>query len=239
MARVPRAGVLRAGAARLLRRARARRGRATAAPRPTRGARHGGRDAARSRASRRPRRQADGAHCPMRGPDGAPARCTAAAPPSPAACQMTGVCNQPAAALAAVLMQAAVPPAAFTLVPRDRARLARVRRRRSPATRSPSRPIRLRLASSLAASRSSWLKADGCAAMRPWRVSFRRGVPCSAFVVRWRLGRRAGRGRSGRGPGIDQSRQRERPGQRRPGRGGARRHGHGPAGRDRRRRRRS
>jgi hypothetical protein len=31
---------------------------------------------------------------------------------------MTGVCNQPAAALAAVLMQAAVPSPVFALVPR-------------------------------------------------------------------------------------------------------------------------
>jgi hypothetical protein len=38
---------------------------------------------------------------------------------APAACQMTGVCNQPAAALAAVLMQAAVPSSAFALLPRD------------------------------------------------------------------------------------------------------------------------
>jgi hypothetical protein len=32
---------------------------------------------------------------------------------------MTGVCNQPAAALAAVLMQAAVPQSAFALLPRE------------------------------------------------------------------------------------------------------------------------
>jgi hypothetical protein len=65
---------------------------------------------------------ADGAQCPMRGPDGAPCPMhdgTAA----PTACQMTGVCNQPAAALAAVLMQAAVPQAAFALLPRDAQRL--------------------------------------------------------------------------------------------------------------------
>ena len=53
-------------------------------------------------------RGADGTPCPMHGGGAA----------SPAACQMTGVCNQPAAALAAVLMQAAVPPAVFALVPR-------------------------------------------------------------------------------------------------------------------------
>ena len=42
---------------------------------------------------------------------------------APAACQMTGVCNQPAAALAAVLMQAAVPQSAYALLPRDAQRL--------------------------------------------------------------------------------------------------------------------
>jgi hypothetical protein len=60
---------------------------------------------------------ADGAPCPMRGEDGTPCPMHDGAS-SPAACQMTGVCNQPAAALAAVLMQAAVPPAPFALVPR-------------------------------------------------------------------------------------------------------------------------
>jgi hypothetical protein len=62
---------------------------------------------------------ADGANCPMRGPDGTPCPMHSGDAASPAACQMTGVCNQPAAALAAVLMQAAVPPSAFTLVPRN------------------------------------------------------------------------------------------------------------------------
>jgi hypothetical protein len=37
---------------------------------------------------------------------------------------MTGVCNQPAAALAAVLMQAAVPQQTFALLPRHPQRLA-------------------------------------------------------------------------------------------------------------------
>ncbi len=60
---------------------------------------------------------ADGAQCPMRAADGTPCPMHDGSS-SPAACQMTGVCNQPAAALAAVLMQAAVPPAPFALVPR-------------------------------------------------------------------------------------------------------------------------
>jgi hypothetical protein len=62
---------------------------------------------------------ADGAHCPMRGPDGSPCPMHDGGTAAPAACQMTGVCNQPAAALAAVLMQAAVPSSAFALLPRD------------------------------------------------------------------------------------------------------------------------
>jgi hypothetical protein len=61
---------------------------------------------------------ADGAQCPMRGPDGAPCPMHGGGAAAPAACQMTGVCNQPAAALAAVLMQAAVPQAPFALLPR-------------------------------------------------------------------------------------------------------------------------
>ena len=60
---------------------------------------------------------ATGTQCPMRGADGTPCPMHDGAGSS-AACQMTGVCNQPSAALAAVLMQAAVPPAAFALVPR-------------------------------------------------------------------------------------------------------------------------
>ena len=65
---------------------------------------------------------ADGAQCPMRGPDGVPCPMHDGGA-APAACQMTGVCNQPAAALAAVLMQAAVPQSAFALLPRDAQRL--------------------------------------------------------------------------------------------------------------------
>lgn len=61
--------------------------------------------------------QDHGAYCPMRGPDGAP--CPMHAPGGDGDCRMVGVCNQPAAALAAVLMQAAVPPAVFALVPRS------------------------------------------------------------------------------------------------------------------------
>jgi hypothetical protein len=60
----------------------------------------------------------EGAQCPMRGADGTPCPMHGGGA-APAACQMTGVCNQPAAALAAVLMQAAVPPAVFALVPRE------------------------------------------------------------------------------------------------------------------------
>ena len=60
----------------------------------------------------------DGAQCPMRDADGTPCPMHDGGA-SPLACQMTGVCNQPAAALAAVLMQAAVPPAVFALVPRS------------------------------------------------------------------------------------------------------------------------
>ena len=67
--------------------------------------------------------ESDGAQCPMRGVDGAPCPMHGGAGAAPAACQMTGVCNQPAAALAAVLMQAAVPQAAFALLPRDAVRL--------------------------------------------------------------------------------------------------------------------
>ncbi len=65
--------------------------------------------------------ESDGALCPMRGADGAPCPMHGADGAAPAACRMTGVCNQPAAALAAVLMQAAVPQAAFALLPRDAA----------------------------------------------------------------------------------------------------------------------
>lgn len=67
-----------------------------------------------------------GFQCPMRGADGAPCPMHDGDGAAPAACQMTGVCNQPAAALAAVLMQAAVPQAAFALLPRDTQLLARV-----------------------------------------------------------------------------------------------------------------
>ena len=69
---------------------------------------------------------ADGAQCPMRGPDGAPCPMHDGGAAAPAACQMTGVCNQPAAALAAVVMQAAVPQSAFALLPRDAQRLTLV-----------------------------------------------------------------------------------------------------------------
>ncbi len=75
---------------------------------------------------------AEGASCPMRGPDGAPCPMHSGGAASPAACQMTGVCNQPAAALAAVLMQAAVPPAVFALVPRDFAAWSAVRADQHP-----------------------------------------------------------------------------------------------------------
>ena len=83
---------------------------------------------------------ADGAQCPMRGADGTPCPMHDGGVASPAACQMTGVCNQPAAALAAVLMQAAVPPAVFALVPRDsRTDRARAPRRAAPLARRPAR----------------------------------------------------------------------------------------------------
>jgi hypothetical protein len=67
-----------------------------------------------------------GGDCPMRGADGAPCPMHGGDRAAPAACQMTGVCNQPAAALAAVLMQAGVPPAAFALLPREAARVTPV-----------------------------------------------------------------------------------------------------------------
>jgi hypothetical protein len=60
---------------------------------------------------------ADGDACPMRGADGAPCPMHDSGAASPVACQMTGICGQPSAALAAVLMQAAVPPAPFALLP--------------------------------------------------------------------------------------------------------------------------
>ena len=60
----------------------------------------------------------DGAQCPMRRADGTPCPMHDGAGSS-AACQMTGVCNQPAVALAAVLMQAAVPQAIVALLPRS------------------------------------------------------------------------------------------------------------------------
>jgi hypothetical protein len=66
----------------------------------------------------------DGAQCPMQGADGAPCPMHDGGSADPAACQMTGVCNQPSAALAAVLMQAAVPQTAFALLPRDATRVA-------------------------------------------------------------------------------------------------------------------
>ena len=151
VARLPRAGVLRAGAARLLCGARARR-RQLVVERAVdhSGARHGGRDATRPRASRSAGALPSGRAVPdaRRRRHAVPDARSGAA--SPAACQMTGVCNQPAAALAAVLMQAAVPPAAFALVPRARAGASRLAPPTSSATRSPSRPIHLRLDSSLA-----------------------------------------------------------------------------------------
>jgi hypothetical protein len=62
--------------------------------------------------------ESDGVQCPMRGADGAPCPMHGGDSAAPAACQMIGVCNQPSAALAAVLMQAAVPQAPFALLPR-------------------------------------------------------------------------------------------------------------------------
>lgn len=70
--------------------------------------------------------ESDGAECPMRGADGAPCPMHGGGAAAPAACQMTGVCNQPAAALAAVLMQSAVPQTAFALLPRDAVRFSTV-----------------------------------------------------------------------------------------------------------------
>ena len=86
----------------------------------------------------------DGAQCPMRA-DGTPCPMHDGGG-STAACQMTGVCNQPAAALAAVLMQAAVPPAVFALVPRSaHIRVARAadEQRHSLAVPPDSPPPRL------------------------------------------------------------------------------------------------
>jgi hypothetical protein len=60
-----------------------------------------------------------GTACPMAAADGAPCPMHDGAAPGGAACRMTGVCNQPAAALAAVLMQAAVPAAIFAFQPLD------------------------------------------------------------------------------------------------------------------------
>ena len=60
---------------------------------------------------------AEGASCPMPGPDGAPCPMHSSGA-TPAGCQMTGVCNQPSAALAAVLMPAAMPSPVFALLPR-------------------------------------------------------------------------------------------------------------------------
>jgi hypothetical protein len=62
--------------------------------------------------------KSDGAQCPMRDADGAPCPMHDGDSAAPGACQMTGVCHQPAAALAAVLMQAAVPQSPFVLLPR-------------------------------------------------------------------------------------------------------------------------
>ena len=101
----------------------------------------------RSRRPRLPTPTVRSARCAA--PTARRARCTTARR-RPPRCQMTGVCNQPAAALAAVLMQAAVPPAAFALVPRAAQAIVAARAATSSRTRSPSRPIRLRLDSSLA-----------------------------------------------------------------------------------------
>jgi hypothetical protein len=70
--------------------------------------------------------ESDGQQCPMRGPDGAPCPMHDGGSAAPAACQMTGVCNQPAAALAAVLMQAGVPQQPFALLPRHAQPVARI-----------------------------------------------------------------------------------------------------------------
>ncbi|MGE0360976.1 MAG: hypothetical protein AB7H93_14570 [Vicinamibacterales bacterium] len=64
----------------------------------------------------------EGAACPMRAADGAPCPMhDGGGSTAPATCQMTGVCNQPAAALAAVLLQSAVPPVVFALLPAETA----------------------------------------------------------------------------------------------------------------------
>lgn len=61
---------------------------------------------------------AEGVFCPMRAADGAPCPMhDGGGSAAPGTCQMTGVCSQPAAALAAVLLQSAVPPVAFALLP--------------------------------------------------------------------------------------------------------------------------
>ena len=60
---------------------------------------------------------APGAHCEMGAEDGAACPMHAGSGATEAECVMTGVCNAPGAALAAVLMQAAVPALPFTLTP--------------------------------------------------------------------------------------------------------------------------
>ena len=79
---------------------------------------------------------ASGSHCPM--PADAGAACpmhTAGATPSD--CRMTGVCNAPAAALAAVLMSAAVPATPFTLTPHTFASADRVAAHVHPLSQYP------------------------------------------------------------------------------------------------------
>ncbi|MGD9904853.1 MAG: hypothetical protein AB7U83_15420 [Vicinamibacterales bacterium] len=89
---------------------------------------------------------ADGAACPMRAADGTACPMHDGAGAAPVSCQMTGVCNQPAAALAAVLIQAAVPPAGVALAapPAARVRVSSLADQpRSLATPPDSPPPRL------------------------------------------------------------------------------------------------
>jgi hypothetical protein len=60
-----------------------------------------------------------GASCPMPGPDGRPCPMHRNTTAAESGCVMTGSCSQPTAALAAVLMQAAVPGQPFALLPLD------------------------------------------------------------------------------------------------------------------------
>ena len=261
MADVPRAGVLRPAAARLLCRACARRALPTSSQAAVDHSAHGMAGGRRPRAPRRPG-HADGAQCPMRGRrrralSDARRRRAARGLPDDRRLQPAG---RGAGRGADAGGRAA---SAVSRCCRAAPQLLAARAADEQRARSPSRPIRLRLASSpchvgSCAARRSFSSGPGGSKEPPYdsrraelqlcregstsrprsrRSRFRRGVSCSAFVVRWRLGRRAGRGPSGRGPGIDQSRQRQRPRHRRPGRGGARGDGHGAPDRDRRDRR--